>query len=123
MSIAVFIAGATLASISPVSLALQGVVTERRDYDRANGFYNAVYAAGILMGPPVTSVVFAHFGGTAMLLHLAALWAAFVVFAFVYASDDPARARRRAKAAAPSVAEPVLPGNVLPGVDDPESTG
>ncbi|MGH7441026.1 MAG: MFS transporter, partial [Polyangiaceae bacterium] len=120
MSIAVFIAGAAFASISPVSLALQGVVTERRDYDRANGFYNAVYAAGILMGPPVTSVVFAHFGGTAMLLHLAALWAGFVVFSLVYAADDPAYARRGPREA-PSAPDTVLPGSVLPGVDDPES--
>ena len=121
-----FVAGATLASISPVSLALQGVVTERRDYDRANGFYNAVYAAGILMGPPVTSVVFAHLGGMAMLLHLAALWAAFVVFAFVYASDDPARGRRRARDDAASSPDPVSPSAVLgvpSSIDDPESMG
>src|SRR5262249_53573106 len=32
---AVFVAGATLASISPVSLALQGLVTEKRDLGRA----------------------------------------------------------------------------------------
>lgn len=96
MAVAVFVAGATLASISPVSLALQGVVTEPRDYDRSNGIYNAFYAAGILLGPPITSVVFAHLGGAAMLLHLAALWAAFVVFAFVFADDDPSSSRRKA---------------------------
>ena len=53
MAVAVFVAGATLASISPVSLALQGVVTAPRDYDRANSIYNAFYAAGILLGPPL----------------------------------------------------------------------
>jgi hypothetical protein len=102
------------------------VVTERREIDRANGVYNAFYAAGILMGPPVTSVVFAHRGGTAMLLHLAALWAAFVVFAFVYAADDPARDRRKAGAPAPASSEVVLPSGVLAvpsSVDDPESMG
>jgi MFS family permease len=90
MAAAVFVAGATLASISPVSLALQGVVTEPRDYDRANGIYNAFYAAGILLGPPVSSVIFARYGGGAMLVHLAALWGAFVGFAWVWAGDDPA---------------------------------
>jgi MFS family permease len=90
MAAAVFVAGATLASISPVSLALQGVVTAPRDYDRANGIYNAFYATGILVGPPVSSFVFAHFGGGPMLVHLAVLWAAFVVFAWVFGADDPA---------------------------------
>jgi len=81
---------ATLASISPVSLALQGVVTAPRDYDRANGIYNAFYAIGILVGPPLSSFVFARFGGGPMLIHLAILWAAFVVFAWVFGADDPA---------------------------------
>jgi predicted MFS family arabinose efflux permease len=90
MAAAVFVAGATLASISPVSLALQGVVTEPRDYDRANAIYNAFYAAGILLGPPVSSVVFARFGGAAMLVHLAVMWALFVAFAQAFAADDPA---------------------------------
>jgi MFS family permease len=101
MAVAVFVAGATLASISPVSLALQGVVTKPRDYDRANGVYNAFYAAGILVGPPVTSEVFARFGGSAMLFHLAALWGAFVVFALVFAGDDPASSRRKASCLTP----------------------
>jgi MFS family permease len=90
MAVAVFVAGATLASISPVSLALQGVVTAPRDYDRANGIYNAFYAIGILVGPPLSSFVFARFGGGPMLIHLAILWAAFVVFAWVFGADDPA---------------------------------
>ena len=34
MAVAVFVAGATLASISPVSLALQGVVTPKHEYSR-----------------------------------------------------------------------------------------
>ena len=41
MAIAVFVAGATLATISPVSLALQGVVTRPVDYSRSNAIYNA----------------------------------------------------------------------------------
>ncbi len=92
MCAAVFVAGATLASISPVSLALQGVVTPREDLGRANAFYNAAYAAGMLIGPPISSVLFTRHGGATMLFHLAALWAAFVAFTLAFANDDPARA-------------------------------
>jgi MFS family permease len=106
---AVFVAGATLASISPVSLALQGVVTAKADYRRANAIYNAFYAAGILCGPKVTSVLFERWGGAVMLYHLAALWAAFCLFSVVYASDDPAAVRRRALRDAPRDVEPLAP--------------
>lgn len=95
MCAAVFVAGATLASISPVSLALQGVIMPKRDLGRANAFYNAAYAAGMLLGPPISSVLFTRLGGGAMLLHLAGLWAVFVVFTAVFANDDPHRAKRR----------------------------
>jgi MFS family permease len=90
MCAAVFVAGATLASISPVSLALQGVVTPPADYGRSNAIYNAFYAAGILLGPPLSSALFARWGGAAMLFHLAALWGAFVAFSAVFFADDPA---------------------------------
>ncbi|WP_437554860.1 MFS transporter [Sorangium sp. So ce327] len=95
MCVAVFVAGATLASISPLSLALQGVVTAPRDYSRANSLYNVFYAAGMLLGPPASSAIYQAAGGIAMIYHLAALWAAFVVFTVVFAGDDPA-ARRSA---------------------------
>lgn len=105
MCAAVFVAGATLASISPVSLALQGVVTPPRDLGRANAFYNAAYAAGMLVGPPISSFLFTRAGGGTMLLHLAALWAAFVGFTLVFAADDPrARARREASRDATMIA-------------------
>jgi predicted MFS family arabinose efflux permease len=94
MAIAVFVAGATLASISPLSLALQGVVTAKHDYSRSNAIYNVFYAAGMLLGPPASSVIFRHFGGAAMLYHLAALWMAFVLFAMVFAADDPVHGER-----------------------------
>jgi MFS family permease len=94
MAAAVFVAGATLASISPVSLAFQGVVTPRQDYSRANSIYNVFYAAGMLLGPPISSLVFRQLGGAAMLYHLAALWFAFVVFATVFATDDPSYVAR-----------------------------
>lgn len=93
MCAAVFVAGGTLASISPVSLALQGVIVPARDLGRANSFYNAAYAAGMLAGPPISGYLFKHSGGGAMLVHLAAMWAFFVVFTAVFANDDPRRAR------------------------------
>jgi MFS family permease len=109
MCVAVFIAGATLASLSPLSIALQGIVVQPRDYSRANSIYNALYAAGMLLGPPISSVIFEKWGGAAMLYHLAGLWACFVVFTIVFASDDPAR-----KISAP-LHEPhgagIVPGN------------
>lgn len=93
MCVAVFVAGATLASISPVSLALQGVVTPAPDLGRANALYNGAYALGMLLGPPISGALFTRWGGPAMLYHLAALWAAFVAFCTFFAADDP-RARR-----------------------------
>jgi len=87
----VFVAGASLASISPLSLALQGVVT--REYHRAMGIYNAFYAAGMLLGPPISSQIFHESGGGPMLCHLAALWVVFVIFAQIFRADDPAVAR------------------------------
>lgn len=94
---AVFLAGATLATISPVSLALQGVVTRARDLSRANAFYNAFYAAGMLVGPPLSSVIFSKGSGPAMIYHLAALFFALTAFTWAYANDDPSwRNRKRA---------------------------
>ncbi|HEY3495974.1 MAG TPA: MFS transporter [Polyangiaceae bacterium] len=95
MCAAVFVAGASLASISPVSLALLGVSTP--EYGRATSLYNTFYAAGMLLGPPVSSRLFKTFGGATMLFHLAALWAAFVLFSIVFFRDDPA-AQRPARA-------------------------
>lgn len=94
MCVAVFVAGATLASISPVSLALQGVVTRKEDLGRANSFYNAAYAVGMLVGPPISSVIFTKWGGGPMLLHFAALWGVFACVTLVFAADDP-RAQAR----------------------------
>ncbi len=93
---AVFVAGASLASISPVSLALQGVITT--EYSRATAIYNAFYAAGMLLGPPISSRIFQAHGGAAMLFHLAALWAAFVLFSLFFYRDDPAVSRRASAA-------------------------
>jgi MFS family permease len=89
MCVAVFVAGAALGSISPLSLALQGVVTPARSYARANALYNAFYAAGILVGPPLSGLVFERAGGGAMLAVLGALWGGFVALAWLWRSDDP----------------------------------
>lgn len=94
MCIAIAVAGATLASISPVSLALQGVSVRPEDYSRATAIYNTFYALGMLVGPKVTADIFERYGGAVMLYHLAALWAGFVIFSVIFYGDDPAvRAR------------------------------
>jgi MFS family permease len=95
MCVAVFIAGASLASISPVSLALQGVVAHPSEYERGTSIYNAFYAAGMLLGPPISSYLFETRGGAVMLEQLALLWASFVLFAFVFRADDPAARGKR----------------------------
>jgi MFS family permease len=94
MAGAVVVAGASLASISPLSLALQGLVT--REYHRATGVYNAFYAAGMVLGPPISSQIYHRVGGGPMLYHLAALWVGFIVFAQIFRRDDPAVARMAA---------------------------
>jgi MFS family permease len=96
MCAAVFVAGASLASISPVSLALLGVTTP--EYGRAASFYNAFYAAGMLLGPPISSRLFKAHGGAVMLFHLAGLWALFVIFSSVFFRDDPAAQLRKLRA-------------------------
>jgi MFS family permease len=107
MCAAVFVAGATLAAISPVSLALQGVIVPKQDLGRANAFYNAAYAAGMLLGPPISSLFFTKMGGAEMLIHLAVLWAAFVTFTLVFANDDPRRTARRSGVSATAHASAV----------------
>jgi MFS family permease len=84
-----FVAGASLASVSPVSLALQGAVVPERDLSRAGGLYNAAYAAGMLVGPKITGELFRTVGGRGMLLHFAAIWTVFVVLTVVFRQDDP----------------------------------
>ncbi len=96
MCAAIFVAGATLASISPVSLALQGHIVEPQDYSRANAIYNACYALGMLVGPPISSVLMSGpGGGPAMLYHFAAMWAVFIAVSIVFRNDDPLRKASR----------------------------
>lgn len=97
MCVAVFGAGATFASMSPVALALTGVVIQQQDLSRANSIYNVFYATGMLIGPPVASLIFQRAGGVAMLYHLGALWVAFILFSIVFMGDDPASGKTRVK--------------------------
>ncbi|MEM9695539.1 MAG: MFS transporter [Myxococcota bacterium] len=85
-------AGATLAAISPISLALQGVIVDPRNYSRSNAIYNVFYAGGMVIGPIVSSAILARHGGANMLYHLGAMWAVFVAFTVVFWRDDPATA-------------------------------
>jgi MFS family permease len=94
MGIAVLVAGATLASISPVSLALQGVSLRPADYSRGTSIYNTFYALGMLIGPKISAGIFEHRGGAMMLYHLVALWVGFIVFSLIFYRDDPAVQRR-----------------------------
>ena len=98
MCAAVLVAGASLASISPVSLALQGVITPHKDLSRSNAVYNVFYAGGMLLGPLASGWIFQTRGGVPMLYHLVGMWSAFIVFTLVFAGDDPAAQRRRAAA-------------------------
>ena len=93
MCVAIFVAGASLASLSPVSLALQGHIADPRDYSRANALYNGCYALGMLIGPPISSVVFEGVGGPAMLYHFAVMWACFIALTIAFRRDDPHAAR------------------------------
>jgi MFS family permease len=95
MCIVIIIAGATFASMSPVALALTGVVVKPHDYSRANSIYNMFYATGILLGPVISGAIFTRWDGAVMLQHQVALWAVFVVFTMVFRKDDPAFSRRQ----------------------------
>ncbi len=97
MGVAVLVAGATLASISPVSLALQGVSLRPEDYGRGTSIYNTFYALGMLFGPKISADIFEHYGGAMMLYHLAALWLGFILFTAVFYRDDPAARRRQGR--------------------------
>ena len=91
MGVAVFIAGATLASLSPLSLAMLGHTVPGRHLSRANSLYNAAYAGGMLVGPVISGLLFQRWGGEAMLFQLTALWVVF--FASTWARSQQTRAR------------------------------
>lgn len=84
-----FVAGASLASLSPVSLALMGNVIPAKQLSQSGGFYNAAYALGMLVGPSISSRLFEKVSGFAMLAHFAVLWSVFVLVTLVFRRDDP----------------------------------
>jgi hypothetical protein len=59
----------------------------------------------MVLGPPISSQIFHRSGGGPMLYHLAALWAAFVVFAQLFRRDDP---RASAEGDVPAITEASL---------------
>ena len=97
MGLAVLVAGATLASISPVSLALQGVSLRPEDYSRGTSIYNTFYALGMLFGPKISADIFEKHGGAMMLYHLVALWGGFILFSVIFYRDDPAVQQRQGR--------------------------
>ncbi|NUP09282.1 MAG: MFS transporter [Polyangiaceae bacterium] len=86
-----FVAGASLASLSPVSLALLGIAVPERQLSQAGGLYNAAYALGMLVGPPIAGRLFKNVSGFAMLIHFAVLWTGFVALSILFRRDDPRR--------------------------------
>jgi MFS family permease len=101
---AVFVAGAALASISPVSLALLGVIVATRDLPRATAMFNVFYASGMLLGPLVSGRLYVGAGPVVMFYSLTGLWLALVAFTLAFRGDDPAVARRGTEALAPGAA-------------------
>lgn len=95
MCLVTFGSGATFATISPISLALQGVIVSPRDYSRSNSVYNVFYASGMLIGPPIAGYIFERYGGLPLIWHMASLWIGFVIFTIVFLYDDPAARRKR----------------------------
>ncbi len=94
----VFVAGASLAALSPVSLGLQGLVLPPRDLQKGGGLYNAAYGLGMCVGPPISGTLFKAANGDVMVLHFAGLWTAFVLATVVWRKDDPRFSRAAAEA-------------------------
>lgn len=95
MLLTVFGVGGAFASMSPIALALTGVIVEPRDYGRANSLYNMFYAIGILSGPLIAGQIFQRYGGMMMLYHHVAMWAAYALMTVVFMYDDPKARRAR----------------------------
>lgn len=95
MCLVTFGSGATFATISPISLALQGVIVSPRDYSRSNSIYNVFYAGGMLIGPSIAGHIADKYGGLPLIWHMGALWVGFVIFTIVFLYDDPAARRKR----------------------------
>jgi predicted MFS family arabinose efflux permease len=102
IAVAVLLAGASLAPIWPMSLALQSLIVDPRDYSRSNALLNGSYGLGTLAGPVMSGYLFKHYGGETMFLHIAVLWALALLGTLAFRRDDPsfrALAHARARAA------------------------
>jgi MFS family permease len=102
VAVAVLLAGGALAPIWPLSLALQSLIVDPRDYSRTNALINGSYGLGTLAGPLMSGYLFKHHGGETMFLHIAVLWAVALLATIAFRRDDPsfrAIARARAQAA------------------------
>ena len=102
----VFLAGAVLAPVYPLSIALQSLIADSRDYNRSNALLNVSYALGTLAGPLICGYLYATyskdelglpspFGGELLFWQLAALWALVFVMTLVFRRDDPSLRRRK----------------------------
>ncbi len=91
--VAVLIGGGSLASIPPLSLALQGSIARPDEYARSNSIFNVFFASGLLLGPLITGRVSEAFDRTAILWLFAALWGAMAIVSIVFRRDDPAASR------------------------------
>lgn len=101
VAIAVLLAGASLAPIWPMSLALQSLIVNPRDYSRSNALLNGSYGLGTLAGPLMSGYLFKHYGGETMFLHIAVLWALALLATLAFRRDDPSfRAIMHARARA-----------------------
>ena len=103
----VFLAGGVLAPVYPLSIALQSIIAEPRDYNRSNALLNVSYALGTLGGPLICGYLYdtysrgpngtkVPFGGELLFWQLAALWALVFVMTLAFRRDDPSLRRRRA---------------------------
>ncbi|MDQ3034402.1 MAG: MFS transporter [Myxococcota bacterium] len=90
MLAAVLIGGGCLASIPPLSLALQGAIAKPTEYARSNSIFNVFFATGLLTGPFITGQVSETVGREAILYVFAALWIGMIVLSVIFRKDDPA---------------------------------
>ena len=99
MLLAVLFGGGALASIPPLSLALQGAIARPAEYARSNSIFNVFFAVGLLSGPFITGQLSYALGRDVILPLFAALWTGLIAFSLVFRKDDPATQRRAPSAA------------------------
>jgi len=107
VAVVVFLAGGALAPVYPLSIALQSIIAEPRDYNRSNALLNVSYALGTLAGPLICGYLYdtysrgpngtkLPFGGELLFWQLAVLWGLVFVMTLAFRRDDPSLRGRRA---------------------------